>query len=70
LRQKINGGGPLITDGGHFLLDCSCKKIPDPAKTAFLLSKIPGVMEHGLFVDLASIIIVGTENHAKIMEKN
>jgi ribose 5-phosphate isomerase A len=70
LRQNINGGGPLITDGGHFLLDCNCKKIPDPAETALLLSKIPGVMEHGLFVDLASIIIVGTENHAKIMEKN
>lgn len=69
LRQNIDGGGPLITDGGHFLLDCNCKKIPDPAETALLLSKIPGVMEHGLFVDLASIIIVGFENHAKVMEK-
>ncbi|MEN9017937.1 MAG: ribose-5-phosphate isomerase RpiA [Hellea sp.] len=68
LRQKINGQGPLVTDGGHFLLDCSCKKIPDPAETAFQLSRIPGVMEHGLFVGLASIIIVGFEDHAKVME--
>jgi len=57
LRQKKDGSGPLITDG-----------IPKPADTAHLLAKIPGVMEHGLFIDLADVIIIGETDHAKVME--
>ena len=68
LRQNKEGSGPLITDGGHYILDCHCEKIPDPVQTAHLLSQIPGVMEHGLFIGLASVIIVGADDHAKIME--
>lgn len=68
LRQNAEGTGPLITDGGHYILDCKCEVISDPRATAAALSKIPGVMEHGLFVDLASMIIVGADDHAKIME--
>jgi ribose 5-phosphate isomerase A len=68
LRQKKDGSGPLITDGGHYILDCQCDVISDPRATAAALDKIPGVMEHGLFVDLATMIIVGEEDHAKIME--
>ena len=68
LRQNKAGSGPLITDGGHFILDSQCKKIPKPADTAHLLAKIPGVMEHGLFIDLADVIIIGEADHAKVME--
>ncbi len=68
LRQKKDGSGPLITDGGHYILDSRCHKIPDPGKTAHLLNKIPGVMEHGLFIDLASVVIVGEDDHARVME--
>ncbi|WP_017931024.1 ribose-5-phosphate isomerase RpiA [Robiginitomaculum antarcticum] len=68
LRQNKAGTGPLITDGGHYILDCKCELIPDPAQTAQLLSQIPGVMEHGLFIGLAAYVIVGAPDHAKIME--
>lgn len=68
LRQKKDGSGPLITDGGHYILDSRCRKIPKPADTAHLLSQIPGVMEHGLFIDLASVIVIGEPDHAKVME--
>jgi len=68
LRQKKNASGPLVTDGGHYILDCKCKTIPNPIETAHRLSQIPGVMEHGIFVDLADMIIVGEPDHAKIME--
>lgn len=68
LRQKKDGSGPLITDGGHYILDSRCRKIPNPSDTAARLSEIPGVMEHGIFVDLADVIIVGEEDHAKVME--
>jgi len=68
LRQKKDGSGPLITDGGHYILDCKCKKIPSPVDTSNLLHLIPGVMEHGIFIDLADVIIIGEPDHAKVME--
>jgi len=68
LRQKTDHSGPLITDGGHYILDCRCKLIPKPAETAHLLNRIPGVMEHGLFIDLADVIVVGEADHARVME--
>ncbi len=68
LRQNRKKTGPLITDGGHYILDSECKKIPDPRTTARLLNSIPGVIEHGLFIDLATTIIVGEDDSAKIME--
>lgn len=68
LRQNDEGTGPLITDGGHYILDCKCDVIPSPAETAHLLSQIPGVMEHGLFIDIANVIVVGEDDHAKVME--
>lgn len=68
LRQNKDGSGPLVTDGGNYIFDCECKLIPNPPATAAALSVIPGVMEHGLFIDLATLIIVGESDHAKIME--
>ena len=68
LRQNKDGTGPLITDGGHYILDCKCEVIPSPVDTALKLSQIPGVMEHGLFIDIADVIVVGETDHAKVME--
>ena len=68
LRQNAEGTGPLITDGGHYIVDCHCKVIPSPGETAHLLEKLPGVMEHGLFIDLADVVIVGEDDHARVME--
>lgn len=68
LRQNKSDDGPLITDGGHYILDCRCRKIPDPALTAQALTSIPGVVESGLFIDLADIVIVGEVDHAKVLE--
>jgi len=68
LRQTKDGSGPLITDGGHYILDCKCEIITSPMETARLLSQIPGVMEHGLFIDIADVIVIGENDHAKVME--
>lgn len=68
LRQIRGTQDPLITDGGHYILDCKCEMIPDPGATAHALNQIAGVMEHGIFVDIADMIIVGEDDHAKIME--
>jgi ribose 5-phosphate isomerase A len=68
LRLLKGAKKPLITDGGHFILDCDCKVIPDPRYTANLLAQIPGVMEHGLFIDVATTLIIGEKGRAKVME--
>lgn len=68
LRQNADDSGPLITDGGNYILDCRCREIPDPVATEKALAAIPGVMESGLFIDLADTIIIGEVDHAKVLE--
>jgi ribose 5-phosphate isomerase A len=58
LRAKADGS-PFVTDNGNEILDCSFGKIEDPPALARILSDTPGVVEHGLFIGLATIAIVG-----------
>lgn len=57
LRRDAEGK-PYITDEGHHILDCAFGKIPDPAELDRTLNTIPGVVEHGLFVGMASVVIM------------
>jgi len=50
---------PLVTDSGHYLLDCALEKIPEADELAKRLNVIPGVVENGLFVDVADAIVFG-----------
>ncbi|MEL7452020.1 MAG: ribose-5-phosphate isomerase RpiA, partial [Pseudomonadota bacterium] len=59
---------PIITDGGNFILDCHCLKIPDVEATAARLAGVPGVVEHGLFIGVARTVIIGNEDGATIFE--
>lgn len=68
LRRRGDGLEPFITDGGHYILDCDCAAIPDAPGLADRLVHIPGVVEHGLFIGLARVVIVGEDRGAKIME--
>jgi len=52
-------GKPYVTDEGHHILDCCFGRIPDPPALARKLSDMPGVMEHGLFIGMASVALVG-----------
>lgn len=56
LRQA--GGSAFVTDEGHHILDCSFGQIPDPAALAGKLSGITGVVEHGLFIGMAGVVLV------------
>ena len=55
-------GSPYITDNGNPILDCSFGTIEDPPALSRTLSNIPGVVEHGLFIGLASTALIGKEN--------
>lgn len=54
-------GEAVVTDGGHYLLDAHCGRIDDPASLGSALNAVPGVVEHGLFLGLASGAILATE---------
>jgi ribose 5-phosphate isomerase A len=58
LRTRPDGG-PYLTDNGNPILDCSFGKIEDPPALARILSDTAGVVEHGLFIGLASMAFVG-----------
>ena len=56
--QRGQNGNAFRTDGGHFILDASFGLIPDAEALANALNAIPGVVEHGLFINLASLAII------------
>lgn len=64
LRNR-DDGTPFVTDEGHHILDCSFGKIANPPALARALSDMPGVVEHGLFIGVAKVAIVGKGTSAK-----
>jgi len=57
LRQDISAK-PFITDEGHHILDCQFGEIPDPPRLAGQLDAMPGVVEHGMFIAMASVVLI------------
>lgn len=53
---------PFVTDEGHYIIDCACGAMDDPAGLAATISDIPGVVEHGLFIGIATDAIIGRAN--------
>ena len=62
LRPSKNGDGAFITDEGNYIVDCACGRIDDPQKTAAEIRAIVGVVEHGLFLGMATLALVAGEN--------
>jgi ribose 5-phosphate isomerase A len=58
LRRNAKGA-PFLTDEGHHILDCHFSAILDVPGLARQLSDMPGIVEHGLFVDMATTLLVG-----------
>ncbi|MEO1590680.1 MAG: ribose-5-phosphate isomerase RpiA [Cyanobacteria bacterium J06632_22] len=59
LRMGINKDGPIITDQGNMILDVKFSAIDDPAQMEQVLNNIPGVLENGLFVGVATEVLIG-----------
>ena len=61
--RTTSDGGEYRTDNGNFILDCSfADGIQDPGALEAEINRIPGVVENGLFVGLAGLVIVGQED--------
>ena len=68
LREAEHKDGPVVTDNGNLVLDSEFGSIDDPEELASTLSSVPGVVEHGLFIDLADATYVGTEDGLEVRE--
>jgi ribose 5-phosphate isomerase A len=64
LRQEASGN-PFVTDEGHRILDCSFGQIPDPLALVRELDAMPGVVDHGLFINLASVVLLARGSEVK-----
>jgi len=59
---RMDGDAPLVTDEGHHVLDLHLGRIGDARQLSGVLNQIPGVVENGLFVDIADLLILGHED--------
>ncbi|MBM7565553.1 ribose-5-phosphate isomerase RpiA [Paenibacillus sacheonensis] len=57
---RVAEGKTFVTDNGNFILDCAFGVIDHPAELSVKLLAIPGVAEHGLFVNMADTVIIGS----------
>ena len=58
-RLRTRNGEPVVTDGGNLIYDAACGRITAPAALAQALKGLTGVVDHGLFLDLADEGILG-----------
>jgi ribose 5-phosphate isomerase A len=66
---RIAGDEPFRTDGGNYIADCAADEIFEPAKLEQPLRAMIGVVESGLFLGLASRVIVGTGTGVKFLDR-
>jgi len=62
-------GHAFVTDGGHWIIDAHLGRISDAPRLADLLSAIPGVVEHGLFIGLASTAVLAGGQGIRVIER-
>nr|WP_206688572.1 ribose-5-phosphate isomerase RpiA [Cyanobacterium stanieri] len=59
LRMGVKKAGPVVTDQGNLVIDVKFDDIADPASLEATINNIPGVLENGLFVGVADVVLVG-----------
>lgn len=67
-RLRLKDGQPVRTDGGNLIYDAACGRIEEPATLAFALKSVTGVVDHGLFLDLAELALIGTADGVVTLE--
>lgn len=69
LRERVDKTGPFITDNGNFILDVDFGRIQNPRELDVRLKSIPGLIETGLFIDMADIAYIGTWDAVRKIER-
>ncbi len=66
--RKTETGETFTTDSNHAIFDCSFSEIPDPETLADFLGAVPGVVEHGLFLEFADMAIIAGSDGVTVLE--
>ncbi len=69
LRMANKKEGPVVTENGNFIVDARFPLIEDPLDLEIELNTIPGVIENGIFADMADVVLVGTREGVRRMER-
>ncbi len=67
--RRDQDGHAFVTDGGHWILDAALGRIADPKALGDRLAGIAGVVEHGLFVELAKTAVVAGPAGVRVIER-
>ncbi len=66
--RKLDEENPFVTDNGNLIIDCHFDTIPDVRKLQAGLNEIAGVVDHGLFVGIAKIALIGGDSGVEKIE--
>ena len=69
VRRMRPDGSPFVTDEGNAIVDCLRGDWSDPAALAHALHEIPGVVEHGFFLGIAGVAVVGAADGVSVLER-
>jgi ribose 5-phosphate isomerase A len=64
---RVKDGRTYVTDEGNYIVDCHFERIADPVKVERELNLIPGVVENGIFIALASLVLVASKSGVREM---
>jgi len=66
---RLKDGAPFRTDGNNVIYDCAFGAITHAAKLATALNQIPGVVDHGLFIGIASTLVIARMSGVEVIER-
>jgi ribose 5-phosphate isomerase A len=69
IHLPINERKTFVTDSGNAIIDVTIGHIPEPRRLDNLIKSIPGVVDHGLFIDICGIILMGTDDGVQTFRK-
>jgi ribose 5-phosphate isomerase A len=68
-KPRLAAGRPFLTDNGNYILDCTFPPIQRPAELETSIKLLPGVVESGLFVNLADTLVIGFDDRTEVRER-
>ena len=69
LTMRLKDGKPFVTDSGNAIIDVAMGQITEADRLGNLLSVTPGVVDHGLFIGICGIILMGSDDGVKTFRK-
>ena len=70
VMHRTIAGTPALTDQSNHILDAALDEIPKPTEIAAAIAAIPGVVEHGLFLDEIDTIVIGRGDTVEVRHRN